>query len=71
MAIAETYTCACDGYTEYGWTIKESHDHDDAICDIVIGTVSYDIAEAAAQIEAGWKKTRQAAEAFAKEIGKK
>lgn len=65
--VAETFTCACEGYTEYGWTIKESHDHDDSLYDIVIGSVSYETSdnEARKQIEAGWDGTRKAAEAFA------
>lgn len=65
--VAETYTCACDGYTEYGWTIKESPDTDDSLYDIVVGTVHYDVPhdDAVATIEAGWEKTRHAAEAFA------
>ena len=65
--VAETFTCACDGYTEYGWTIKESPDHDDSLYDIVVGTVGNDVpaAKASEQIERGWDKTRKAAEAFA------
>lgn len=65
--VAETYTCACDGYTEYGWTIKESPEHDDTLYDIIIGSVSYSVppAEAVKQIESGWLATKEAAEAFA------
>jgi hypothetical protein len=65
--VTETYTCACEGYTEFGWTIKESHDHDDALYDIIIGTVSYDTPDdqAVKEIEAAWERTRKAAEAFA------
>lgn len=65
--VAETYTCACEGYTEYGWTIKESPDADDTLYDIVVGTVFDDVEHdaAVAEIEAGWAATRLAAEAFA------
>ena len=66
--IAQTYQCSCADGIEYGWTIKESPDHDDTLYDIVLGR--YNDEQGALEAVEAWKETRAAAEAFAAALPK-